>query len=56
MLRALGELRIEGVRTTREFLARVVAAPEWRAGRIHTRLLEDELLPRLRAPGPARPV
>jgi acetyl-CoA carboxylase biotin carboxylase subunit len=56
MLRALGELRIEGVRTTRELLARVVAAPEWRAGRIHTRLLEDELLPRLRAPGPARPV
>jgi acetyl-CoA carboxylase biotin carboxylase subunit len=48
MLRALGELRIDGVRTTRDFLARLLDTPEWRSGRIHTRALEEELLPRLR--------
>ncbi len=52
MLRALGELRIEGVRTTRELLMKVVDSPEWRAGHLHTRLLEEELLPRFKAPRP----
>jgi acetyl-CoA carboxylase biotin carboxylase subunit len=47
MLRALGELRIEGVRTTRDFLRGVIDSAEWRAGQLHTRLLEETLLPRL---------
>ena len=50
MLRALGEFAIEGVRTTKDFLARVLSSPEWRAGRVHTRTLEEEFVPRLRAP------
>jgi biotin carboxylase len=49
MLRALHELRIEGVRTTRDLLARVLGEAEWRAGQLHTRLLEDTLLPRFKA-------
>jgi acetyl-CoA carboxylase biotin carboxylase subunit len=49
MLRALHELRIEGVRTTRDLLARVLAEAEWGAGQLHTRLLEDTLLPRFKA-------
>ncbi len=48
MLRALGELEIAGVRTTKDFLARILDSPEWRAGDVHTRALEEELLPRLR--------
>jgi len=48
MLRALGELEIAGVRTTKDFLARILESPEWRAGDVHTRALEEELLPRLR--------
>jgi acetyl-CoA carboxylase biotin carboxylase subunit len=48
MLRALGELRIEGVRTTRDLLARILVEPEWRAGQLHTRLLEDALLKRIK--------
>ncbi len=48
MLRALGELGINGVRTTKDFLARILDSPEWRAGHVHTRVLEEELLPRLR--------
>jgi acetyl-CoA carboxylase biotin carboxylase subunit len=53
MHRALDELSIEGVATTRAFLARVLESPEWQTGRIHTRLLEEELLPRLKGPSPA---
>ena len=48
MLRALGELRVEGVRTTRDVLLKVIDSPEFRAGRLHTRLLEDVLVPRLK--------
>jgi biotin carboxylase len=40
---------VEGVRTTRDLLSRILEAPEWRAGRLHTRLLEEELLPRFKA-------
>jgi acetyl-CoA carboxylase, biotin carboxylase subunit len=49
MRRALGELLVEGVRTTRDLLSRIMESPEWQAGRLHTRLLEDELLPRFNA-------
>jgi biotin carboxylase len=49
MRRALAELVVEGVRTTRDLLSRILEAPEWRAGRLHTRLLEEELLPRFKA-------
>jgi len=48
MLRALGELRIEGVRTTRELLMKIFDSGEWRAAQLHTRLLEETLLPRLK--------
>jgi len=48
MRRALDELHIEGVATTRGFLAKVLDSPEWQTGQIHTRLLEEELLPRLK--------
>lgn len=55
MLRALGEFSIEGVRTTKDFLARILDSAEWRAGQFHTRALEEEWLPRFRArPGPPR--
>jgi acetyl-CoA carboxylase, biotin carboxylase subunit len=50
MRRALDELHVEGVATTRGFLAQVLETPEWQTGRIHTRLLEEELLPRLKGP------
>jgi acetyl-CoA carboxylase, biotin carboxylase subunit len=48
MLRALGEYRIVGVRTTIPALERIVAHPEFRAGRLSTALLE-RILPALRA-------
>jgi acetyl-CoA carboxylase biotin carboxylase subunit len=48
MRRALSELRVEGVRTTRELLLWVMSTPEWNQGRIHTRLLERELVPRFK--------
>jgi acetyl-CoA carboxylase biotin carboxylase subunit len=48
MLRALGELRVEGVRTTRDFLLKVIDSPEFRGGQLHTRLLEDVLGPRFK--------
>jgi acetyl/propionyl-CoA carboxylase alpha subunit len=48
MLRALGELRVEGVRTTRDVLLKAIDSPEFRAGQLHTRLLEDVLAPRLK--------
>ena len=48
MRRALDELHVEGVATTRGFLAQVFESPEWQTGRIHTRLLEEELVPRLK--------
>ncbi len=47
MARALTELVVEGVQTTRDLHLAILEAPEWRAGRLHTQLLEDVLLPRL---------
>ncbi len=49
MHRALGELHIDGVATTRGVLSKIIESPEWQAGRLHTRLLEEELLPRFKA-------
>ena len=48
MLRALGEYRIAGVRTTIPALERIVAHPDFRAGRLSTALL-GRILPELRA-------
>lgn len=51
MARALGEYRIVGVRTTIPVLERIMADPDFRAGRLSTAYL-DRLLPRLAgAPG-----
>jgi acetyl-CoA carboxylase, biotin carboxylase subunit len=46
MVRALGEYKVTGVRTTIPLLARVVDHPDFRAGRLSTQLLE-RLLPEL---------
>ena len=46
---ALGEFKIEGVATNIPFLRRVLEHPEFRAGRWHTRFIEDhieDLVPR----------
>src|SRR5436190_1425732 len=48
MARALAEYRVVGVRTTIPVLARVVAHPDFRAGRLSTGFLE-RVLPALRA-------
>jgi acetyl/propionyl-CoA carboxylase alpha subunit/acetyl-CoA carboxylase carboxyltransferase component len=52
--RALGECRIEGVPTNLAFLQALLAHPEVRAGRVHTRFVEDhiaELLEQAAEPG-----
>jgi acetyl-CoA carboxylase biotin carboxylase subunit len=43
MRRALGELRIDGVRTTREFHLALLDDPEFQAGRIHTQFLSERI-------------
>jgi acetyl-CoA carboxylase biotin carboxylase subunit len=43
--RALRELRVEGVETTAAFLVDVLDHPDVRAGRVHTRWLEETFLP-----------
>jgi acetyl-CoA carboxylase biotin carboxylase subunit len=48
MARALGEYRVVGVRTTLPALARIIAHPDFRAGRLSTAFLE-RVLPDLRA-------
>jgi acetyl-CoA carboxylase biotin carboxylase subunit len=47
MVRALGEYKVVGVRTTIPALERIVAHPDFRAGRLSTALL-DRVLPDLR--------
>jgi acetyl/propionyl-CoA carboxylase alpha subunit len=47
MLRALGEYRVVGVRTTVPALQKLIAHPDFRAGRLSTALLERVL------PGPS---
>jgi acetyl/propionyl-CoA carboxylase alpha subunit/acetyl-CoA carboxylase carboxyltransferase component len=41
--RALGELRVEGVRTNISFLQRLLAHPDFVANRIHTRFIEEQI-------------
>ena len=59
--RALGELRIEGVETNREFLRALLAHPEVLAQRTHTRFVEQHAAELLEAsalepaPGPPAP-
>ena len=48
MLRALAEYRVVGVRTTIPALTRIIAHPDFRAGRLSTAFLE-RVLPELRA-------
>jgi acetyl/propionyl-CoA carboxylase alpha subunit len=52
MVRALAEYRVVGVRTTIPALARIVAHPDFRGGRLSTAFLE-RVLPELR-PNEAR--
>jgi acetyl-CoA carboxylase biotin carboxylase subunit len=47
MTRALGELQIHGVRTTKEFHQGLIASDDFREGRIHTRYVQDVYLPGL---------
>jgi acetyl-CoA carboxylase biotin carboxylase subunit len=42
---ALSHLRIEGVQTTAGFALDILAHPDFAAGRVHTRWLEEEFLP-----------
>ncbi len=44
MERALGELRVGGIRTIVPLLAEILRHPDFAAGRYHTRFLEEELL------------
>jgi acetyl-CoA carboxylase biotin carboxylase subunit len=46
---ALQDLVVEGIQTTREFHLWALETPELVAGELHTRVLEDEWLPRYRA-------
>ncbi|RZL87159.1 MAG: acetyl-CoA carboxylase biotin carboxylase subunit, partial [Variovorax sp.] len=41
MQRALAELRVEGIRTTAPFLARLLACETFRRGAVHTRFVES---------------
>jgi len=43
--RALGGFRVEGVETTIPFHVRILEHPQFVGGRIHTRWVEDELIP-----------
>jgi len=50
MQRALGELRIEGIRTTVSFHERLLDDARFRRGDVHTRFVEDELMGNAEAP------
>src|SRR5436190_11464322 len=50
MTRALDEYKVRGVRTTIPVLARIIAPPDFRAGRLSTQLLE-RILPQLTPAG-----
>jgi len=41
MRRALAELRIDGVRTTAPFIARLIESDTFRRGAVHTRFVEQ---------------
>ena len=46
LIHALGHLRVEGIATTAPFAREVLRHPDVVAGRVHTRWLEEEFLPR----------
>ena len=47
MKRALAELEIEGVTTTKQFHEALIATEDFAAGRVHTRYVQDVYLPGL---------
>ena len=49
LIHALGHMRVEGIATTAPFAREVLRHPDVIAGRVHTRWLEEELLPRWRS-------
>ena len=49
LIHALGHMRIDGIATTAPFAREVLRHPDVIAGRVHTRWLEEELLPRWRS-------
>jgi acetyl-CoA carboxylase biotin carboxylase subunit len=57
LIHALGHLRVDGIATTAPFAREVLRHPDVVAGRVHTRWLEEEFLPRWKsdaAPADAR--
>jgi acetyl-CoA carboxylase biotin carboxylase subunit len=57
LIHALGHLRVDGIATTAPFAREVLRHPDVVAGRVHTRWLEEEFLPRWKsdaAPAGAR--
>ncbi len=49
MLRALGQLQVQGIQTNVDFLIKLLQSPEFQANRFHTRFLEEEFIPRHQA-------
>ena len=47
MQRALLEIQVEGVETTREFQRKLISSPEFIAGDVHTRFVETRFLNRM---------
>jgi acetyl-CoA carboxylase biotin carboxylase subunit len=48
LIHALGHMRVDGIATTAPFAREVLRHPDVVAGRVHTRRLEEEFLPRWR--------
>jgi acetyl-CoA carboxylase, biotin carboxylase subunit len=44
MKRALLELKIDGVKTTRSFQRKLISSPEFSSGQVHTRFVQDSFL------------
>jgi biotin carboxylase len=44
MNRALLEVKIDGIETTRLFQRNLINTPEFRAGQVHTRFVQDSFL------------
>ena len=53
MHRALSELRVGGVSTTRDLQIAIMNSPEWRESRLHTRLVEETLAARFAGSHPS---
>ena len=47
MQRALQELEIDGVQTTREFHLQLIGSPDFAQAKIHTRYIQDTYLKQL---------